>query len=327
LGVGGRRGGLRWGMDRLDSIVYGPTAMDAEVSWRTGIFSDWVLVVGTRQFQTHRVVLARASEVLAASMNEPYQSSSTDLSELLPVVVHPLFELVLDEMYGGTSDTKDTQLVSMFFISEVLGMKALFEKTLWLIKCSIDTCAIEFVQDARGLPPSEKLLAVLAASKESVARQLRRYCSVSPEVIIQLSVEDVVDILSSKALGVAGEDDVFDFVWNYTDGIRTNGSVCSEGSLDETEAKLWTSCRLGFVSQDRLFRLWKRLSIGTLCPSTMRVLMDAMMYRATLHGPSAAPEVTDFLKSWYNEDWLQPRPPKAEGDSKDEDHEFQLACV
>jgi len=295
-------------MNELEAIEYRPPAITgpdgSSVSWRTGYLSDWEIVLGERRFRTHRAIVARASEVLAASMNASYGSTFTDLTALLPVVVHPVFELVLEEIYEGSCVVDDTQLVLLFAVADILGMRELFDKILAKIKDKIRTRAVSFLQDVHQLPRSEHLGRIAAAARGCVARDFVRYCSPEGGGLSQLPEDDVVAILGSEDL-TAREDEVFDFLLCYLEVGRGGASAaCSDG-----EANLWRHCRLAFVSQDRVLRLRRRLTTEGASPGAVRVLMDALAYRTTLDRAGPERELQRSLEEAYPRGWLQPRRP------------------
>lgn len=301
-------------MDELDSIEYrppsatgevGPDGGGASISWRTGHLSDWTLILGERRFSTHRAILARASEVLAASMHASYGSTSTDLTGLLPPVTHCVFEYVLEEIYEGSCEVDDTQLVLLFAVADILGMKGLFDRALARIKERIKLRAISFLQDVRQLPPSEHLRRVAAAARSCVARDFSRHCKPEFGSLSQLPQEDVAAVLASEDLA-AREDEVFDFLLSYA-GEGTQGS-CNACSAQE--ADLWRHCRLAFVSQDRLLKLRARVSAEGACQGTVRVLMDALSYRTTLDRSVLDRDLKEALESSYPRAWLEPRRPR-----------------
>ena len=174
-------------MDSLDRIVYSSStaagAGERTISWRTGYLSDWTLALGDRRFQTHRTILARGSEVLAASMESCYQASSTDLTQLLPQNLHSIVELILDEIYEGSAAVDDTQVILMFAATDILGMKTAFIKLLAVLKekiCCQASSLASMLHDIRELPQSNHLKHMQAAICESVARRFgafRQHCS------------------------------------------------------------------------------------------------------------------------------------------------------
>lgn len=297
-------------MDELEAIQYRPlTGPDgANVSWRTGHFSDWELVLGDRRFRTHKAIVARASEVLAASMNASYGSTCTDLTALLPPVAHPVFELVLEEIYEGNCAVDDTQLVLIFAVADILGMRALFGKILSRIKERIRTRAVSFLQDVHQLPRSEHLGVIASAARRCMARDFVRYCCHDPGGLAQLTEEDVVAILTCEDLA-AREDEVFDFLMNYLDASSCPSADPEQTQRCHSEADLWRHCRLAFVSQDRLLRLRSRLSSKGGCQGAGQILMDALMYRTSLDRAAPDKDLQKACEEIYPRGWLEPRRP------------------
>lgn len=95
-----------------------PGSDNSTLSWRlSSLTSDWVLTLGHQAYNVHRCIVTegpRHSLVFAdlmqqqahARMSHPTggQPQATTLDNLMPAVVHSVFDNVLDFMYSGVLD-------------------------------------------------------------------------------------------------------------------------------------------------------------------------------------------------------------------------------
>lgn len=178
----------------LASITFGDVgsqeAQDNCISWRNGFLSDWELRCGERIFCVHRAIVARASSVLRASMDANYEKAGTDLADLLPAPVRAIIEDVLDEMYDGKSDMDDTHLVLAFTAADILGMRALFERTLKDITSKLSIHALSFLEDLNQLPLSDHGKTITIAAERTIAKNFDSFVKRSQSGgLLELSVD------------------------------------------------------------------------------------------------------------------------------------------
>ena len=102
----------------MDPAAPPPGSDNSTLSWRlSSLTSDWVLTLGHQTFNVHRCIVTegpRHSLVFAdlmqqqahARMSHPTggQPQATTLDNLMPAVVHSVFDNVLDFMYSGVLD-------------------------------------------------------------------------------------------------------------------------------------------------------------------------------------------------------------------------------
>jgi len=211
-------------------------------------------------------------------------------------------------------------------------MRALFEQSLADIKAKLSTHATSFLHDVSLLPPTDNLLAIKAEALEAVCGNFSHFSDFQELRALPDAV--LVDILKSDDLHVRdGENDVFDFLRaHYIQEDRSttllgkrksagsNSAVNSgydevaaeqdDGSHAQSIAMAWSTCRLAFVSCDRLMRLKMRGKLGT--NDLSQSVADSVHYRDILCHASPycrSSPLKDFVTQHSATAWCQPRRP------------------
>eukprot|EP00930_Biecheleria_cincta_P013631 TRINITY_DN12057_c0_g1_i2.p1 TRINITY_DN12057_c0_g1~~TRINITY_DN12057_c0_g1_i2.p1 ORF type:complete len:473 (+),score=61.03 TRINITY_DN12057_c0_g1_i2:61-1479(+) len=220
------------------------TASCNELSWRSPIFSDWILRVGDQQYQVHRCMVAlgdRGSPFFLAAFNEEYRSAGvTDLTSLLPEPCHAIFEQTLDFIYGSELLVTPNTVVFLRAAAHILQTKKMYDCCQDYLRRDLDTdCACTVLCSALRLDPDGREKSLVEASTDMLIHHL---ADCPPERLFCLPVELLTHILDSDALN-AEEDFVFDLVDQY----------CKHAGLSPDQVpEIWDVIRYAYMSPRKL---------------------------------------------------------------------------
>jgi hypothetical protein len=224
--------------------------LQGNVTWRGGRFSDWTVRLGSAAYQLHAFSLARASTFFESHIeivtcvyedSEHQQQRETDITEVVPILCHSVFEDVLEFIY---SDNKQdfpicfSKLVQVLKVAEVLGIDTLIEHVL-----ESGICVYEWKNAPYLL---ENYIAVhVDGTEEGCAMQQffdEAVATIACHVVYFLELDEllanlrklpvavIVRVLAQDNLRVAHENDVYDFVFetwkiamNADPSLRTKG--------------------------------------------------------------------------------------------------------
>jgi len=213
-------------------------------SWRTGEHSDWVLVLGAKEYTIHKVIVAtgeRASAFLAASFRKHCgEKERTDLTDLVPQSCWPHFEALLDYVYHGDDIEVSVDSWGPYMkIADILQIRALYTKCVEVGAdlISHDT-APRVVADAVELELGGELQQQVVQIAVDVMAQ--HFSSYTHKDLHGLPLPVFESLLQRDDLEVANEDQVFDFLINASKDLG-----------DAEMQRLWRCCRLHALSHER----------------------------------------------------------------------------
>jgi len=218
------------------------------LGWREGRFANWTVVLGDRRFKLHKYNLAKASSFFEAAMTEAYESSETDLSEVLPKPTWECFEDVLDFIYqegkehpksrgccAGTpgnsphtpASNEDgilacSNVVPLLNAADILGLRDLFERAVAFLRRKMGSrvdssgpfqfwkVCLEFPQPLSA--PLEKLASI---ARGAVMKNFERLLETDKEALLQLPSDALLDLLREDDIAVRSELRLACFVLEY----------------------------------------------------------------------------------------------------------------
>lgn len=240
--------------------------ISATPSWRDGLHSDWVLLLGSQSFRVHKVVVGmgeRRSLLLAAAFRKPCEEvARTDLTDLLPTACHAVFEDLLDYLYGKDLVPNVSNWAPLMKIADVLQVPALH-------RFCVDACdglleaggAMELCASAAQYCLQEDIqVQITQAAADVIAPKFSSACDQDErsykDMLVAMAnqcaeltskhvwvLQFLVEVLSSDQLQVDSEDDVFNFVREVVTG---------NANCEVQFTQLWQCCRLQHLSHAKL---------------------------------------------------------------------------
>jgi len=252
-------------------------------SWRTGEHSDWVLVLGPKEYTIHKVIIAtgeRASAFLAASFRKHCgQNERTDLTDLVPQTCWAHFEALLDYVYHGEDIEVNVESWGPFMkIADILQIRALYTKCVEVGADLIShNTAPRVVADAVELQLGGDLQhQVVQIAVEVMAQHFSSY---THKELLGLPLQVFEALLQRDDLEVINEDQVFDFL------------LSTSKDLGDTEMQtLWRCCRLHALSPERTLDIMQIDEIPKA----------AVVWALAQRGPTIAKQTSnpDWAKDW-----------------------------
>jgi len=221
-------------MALAQQVKFGGSGRSQPPSWREGLFSNWTVVLGDRRFRLHKFNLARASAFLEGAMAEAYESSESDLTEVLPKPCWPYVEDLFDAIYAEGKDlpnVRSTQdkdgdedgvlskqnVVHLLAAADTLGVQVLFERAITFLDRRMCFCGLAFWRACLSFegplsPPLEKVAAV---AREAVLKGFERYLTTEMDTLLCLPYYALVGLLREDMLAVRAELILAEFVFLY----------------------------------------------------------------------------------------------------------------
>jgi len=233
-----------------------PSDADTEIpSWRTGLHSDWQLRLGPTIFSIHKVLTGhgrRASGFLCSAFTTGQRlqiggledscanaTTETDLSNVLPEQVWPVFGEVLDYVYNDELNLNEANAVPLLCCADALQIKSLFLLCVDGINDLLSTTsAPRILRDAATLLGGSPLEQIQKAAMDVIAENFNSY---SAEDLETIPMTQVIQILQRDDLRIMHENEVFDRVLEITERLT------GESRLDVAN-QLWQAVRFGALS-------------------------------------------------------------------------------
>lgn len=213
----------------LDDLLLGFRKEDAPaLSWRTARLSDWRLRLGDKIYNVHTAILgdsAHCSELLHAQFTHwAKPTKETNLTDLLPKICWPAFELCLDFSYTGKIELSPENSVLVFKIAHILQMRLLAKEAIASLKLSLRSAAAARVILAHALQLQPGLDLLVSTAKATMAQNLDSF---KVDELTPFPFETVAELLSSDGL-VARAGQISNIV---TAHVRASGSAASFAAL------------------------------------------------------------------------------------------------
>uniref|UniRef100_A0A7S1WUC1 BTB domain-containing protein n=1 Tax=Alexandrium catenella TaxID=2925 RepID=A0A7S1WUC1_ALECA len=243
-----------------------PSDADTEIpSWRTGLHSDWQLRLGQTEYRIHKVLTGhgpRASAFLCSAFTTGQQLAAgccleesrgssggcigeTDLSNILPEQVWPVFGEVLDYVYSEELHLTDENAVPLLRCADVLQIRSLFLLCVEGINELLSvTAAPKILGDSVGLLGGALAEQIQKAAQDVIAEHFDAY---SVADLQRIPTTQLVQILKRDDLNLMHENEVFDRV------LETAELLNSEDRKAEV-IQLWQTVRFGALSNSYVIR-------------------------------------------------------------------------
>lgn len=231
--------------------------LQGNVTWRDGRFSDWTVRLGSVAYQLHAFSLARAStffeshiEIVTRSSEDSahQQQRETDITEIVPMICHSVFEDVLEFIY--CDDKQDftiglPKLVQVLKVAEVLGIDTLIEHILESGICTYEWNNAPYLLEnyvAVHVDGTEEGCAMQQFFDEAVARIAGRFAYFLEldeilEHLRKLPFAVIVRVVAHDNLRVAHENDVYDFVFDtWKNAMKADPSLRTKGPQPDRDA-------------------------------------------------------------------------------------------
>jgi len=303
-----------------------PSDADTELpSWRTGLHSDWKLILGTTTYPVHKVLTGhgpRAAAFLCSAFTTGQQlasgacvprddeaasgSGESDLSHILPEQVWSVFNEVLDFVYTGELQLTDKNAVPLLRCADALQIKSLF--VLCVEGINELLCVVSaplLLADAGTLLGGALAEQIMRAAQDVIADNFDAYTAVD---LRRTPVDQLAQILKRDDLSIMHENEVFDCVFDISRALEAEAKDAGEGSeiaisIQSAVAKLWQTVRFGALSNSYILKASQVDAIPKMALIWAKVL-HRKCGSSILQGPLAAQPIA--------EDWLigPPRPRK-----------------
>lgn len=242
-----------------------PSDADTEIpSWRTGLHSDWQLRLGQTEYRIHKVLTGhgpRASAFLCSAFTTGQQLAvgctpeenrgagscigETDLSNIVPEQVWPVFGEVLDYVYGEELHLTDENAVPLLRCADVLQIRSLFLLCVEGINELLSvTAAPKILADSVSLLGGALAEQIQKAAQDVIAEHFDAY---TIEDLQRIPTTQLVQILKRDDLNLMHENEVFDRV------LETVELLNSEDRKAEV-IQLWQTVRFGALSNSYVIR-------------------------------------------------------------------------
>jgi len=243
-----------------------PSDADTEIpSWRTGLHSDWQLRLGPTEYRIHKVLTGhgpRASAFLCSAFTTGQQlaacgppeeshggiargTSETDLSNILPEQVWPVFGEVLDYVYSEELHLTDENAVPLLRCADVLQIRSLFLLCVEGINELLSVAsAPRILADSVALLGGALADQIQRAAQDVIAEHFDAYTIAELQ---RIPTVQLVQILKRDDLSLMHENEVFDRV------LETVEMMGSEERRAEV-IQLWQTVRFGALSNSYVIR-------------------------------------------------------------------------
>jgi len=239
-----------------------PSDADTEIpSWRTGLHSDWQLRLGQTEYRIHKVLTGhgpRASAFLCSAFTTGQQLAAaslpedksgcggeTDLSNILPEQVWPVFGEVLDYVYSEELHLTDENAVPLLRCADALQIRSLFLLCVEGINELLSVkAAPKILADSVGLLGGALAEQIQKAAQDVIAEHFDAY-TISD--LQRVPTSQLVQILKRDDLNLMHENEVFDRV------LETVELLNSEDRKAEV-IQLWQTVRFGALSNSYVIR-------------------------------------------------------------------------
>jgi len=281
-----------------------PSDADTEIpSWRTGLHSDWRLRLGQTEYNIHKVLTGhgpRASAFLCSAFTTGQHLAAcgvpeercgasggvmgeTDLSNILPEQVWPVFGEVLDYVYSEELHLTDENAVPLLRCADVLQIRSLFLLCVEGINELLSvTAAPRILADSECLLGGALAEQVQRAAQDVIAEHFDAY---TLEDLQRIPTAQLVQILRRDDLNLMHENEVFDRV------LETAELLNSEDRRPEV-IQLWQTVRFGALSNSYVIRASQVEAIPKMVLIWAKVL-HRKCGSSMLQSPTAVQTVAD----------------------------------
>lgn len=229
-------------------------ASSAKVTWRDSLHSDWKLVLGSKSFPVHKVVVGvgqRRILFLSAAFRMPYgQADETELTQLLPRACETVLEAVLDYMYGDEIELTADTWACVVKVADVMQITSLLKFSIQACDKLIESAPLKICVSAASCCLKDDVQSqLLQMASDSLATKFTSWLTELQGELVALvcsqehgwTTELLYNVLSRDDLKGSSEDDVFDFLQKI-----------SSQATREVAAKLWAACRVPQLSHKKL---------------------------------------------------------------------------
>ncbi|GFO24120.1 kelch-like 40 [Plakobranchus ocellatus] len=179
-------------------------------------FSDVTVVVGTKEFQCHRIILASTSEFFRLALVSRGMKEDLEGKITLKTIDEDAFSNILSYVYSGELDITRENLFKVWQASDLLQItfiieecEQFFRNTLCLENCLDYFYAAAILDEQSHLYASDFI-----ANNFAHLRHL--------ESFNQLEPNDLKHVISSERLNIAHEDDLIEFLLKWAEDDPRN---------------------------------------------------------------------------------------------------------
>ncbi|GFN88052.1 kelch-like 40 [Plakobranchus ocellatus] len=208
-------------------------------------FSDVTVVVGTREFHCHRVILAATSEFFRLALVSRGMKKDLERKITLKAIDEDAFSNILTYVYCGEIDITEQKLFSVWQAAHMLQIKFIIEEcqqffrnTLCFENCLDYFCGVAQLDEQSHLYASDFI-----ADNFVHVRHLESFSRLELKLV-----------MSSKKLNIAHEDDLIEFLlkWAEDDPRNDTSNIsladCTNNSVDRYSAKNTPPCQASIAS-------------------------------------------------------------------------------
>lgn len=216
-------------------------------SWRAGEHCDWTVILDTKEFHIHKVIVAtgdRASAFLAASFRKHCgKNDTTDLTTLVPQKCWSYFESLLDFVYGSDVEVTIDNWAQLVKMADLLQIGSLYTRC---VEAGSDLITSETAPKVVATVNDLQLGGDLQQEVEQIAIDVMTplFSSYKPKDLIMLPVPAFQALLRRDDLDIPNEDSIFEFLMHISVELGS-----------ETMAQLWRCCRLQNLSPERVLEV------------------------------------------------------------------------
>ncbi|GFO24124.1 kelch-like 40 [Plakobranchus ocellatus] len=200
-------------------------------------FSDVTVVVGTREFQCHRMILAATSEFFRLALVSRGMKEDLERKITLKTIDEVAFSNILTYVYCGEIDITEQQLFSVWQAAHLLQItfiikecEQFFRNTLCLENCLEYFCGAALLDEQSHLYATDFI-----ADNFVHARHLESFSG--------LERNELKLVMSSKKLNIEHEDDLIEFLLKWTeddprnDTSNVSPAYCADNPVDRYSVK------------------------------------------------------------------------------------------
>jgi len=270
---------------------------DAELTWRDEWRPDWEVKLGERTYRLHAFLLARASTFFKSHIDVVNDCGPrrSDLSDVLPLACHSVFELILDFIYSAnhiysagsaSPEVPCCKALLLLKAADVLGISGLLERASACAAIAAEGSEAPLLLEqyvAFHIPGTDDGVAIRNIQVKLVQAFVDKFAVLVSEprvraALMRLPVEMIIDILAADNLFAPDEDEVFDFVAETLEHLSTKGQrdgpECDEVVKPLGDAIVAGECDRPLVeaspNSEAVSLLWKTVRIAHLSDNKIR---------------------------------------------------------
>ncbi|XP_078079007.1 kelch-like protein 24 [Mustelus asterias] len=199
---------------------------------KSRLFTDIVLCIEGHEFHCHRATLSASSIYFRKMFSTDLQERQQDTVDIKGISTDTM-DCVIDYMYGAGVNIREDNVQNLLEASDLFQILVLRQACVEFLENQLDSC------NCLGFLSFANHFSIQALSEKSRRFLLEHFSDViQHEEFLQLSKDDLCDLLSSDLLAVTKEETVFEAVMHWVHHEVSNRSHVLKELLERVRIPL-----------------------------------------------------------------------------------------